>query len=85
MKVVQTTPGAVTVEVTPTEYDAIASALGETLEALEDWEFATRTGVERATMNTLLAAFREQDPYPLTETEADRSSSDSAESDYESP
>lgn len=64
MRVVNVTVDGATVELTPTEYDALASAIGETLEALEDWEFSTRTGVDRATMRTLLMAFREQDPFP---------------------
>ena len=49
-------------DVTQIEYDAIAAALGETLEALEDWEFQTRTGVARQTMRQLLKEFREFDP-----------------------
>ncbi len=65
MRVVNSTENGVTVELSPTEYDAIASALGETMEALEDWEFSTRTGVERAMMRKLLEAFREQDPFPV--------------------
>jgi len=50
------------IEVSQLEYDAIAAALGETLEALEDWEFQTRTGVERDVMRRLLTDFRDADP-----------------------
>ncbi|RPE76012.1 MULTISPECIES: helix-turn-helix domain-containing protein [unclassified Frondihabitans] len=32
----------------------IMSCLNETMEALDDWEFATRVGVDRATVHALL-------------------------------
>jgi hypothetical protein len=40
-------------------------AFGETLNALETWEFQTRTGVDRDTMRQLLRDFRDHDPDPL--------------------
>ena len=36
------------------ELDAIHSGLAETLQALEDWEFHTRTGMQRAEMKAVL-------------------------------
>lgn len=62
MKLIMVGEGVITIEITQLEYDAVASALGETLEALEDWEFATRTGGDRSVMRGLLAQFREHDP-----------------------
>ena len=62
MKLIRVGEGVITIEITQLEYDAAASALGETLEALEDWEFATRTGVDPSVMLGLLAQFRELDP-----------------------
>ena len=67
MKLISLAGGVITIEITQLEYDAVASALGETLEALEDWEFATRTGVDRSVMRGLLAQFREHDPKPGAE------------------
>ena len=45
MKLISLAGGVITIEIAQLEYDAVASALGETLEALEDWEFPIRTGV----------------------------------------
>jgi membrane peptidoglycan carboxypeptidase len=67
MRLISIAGGLVTIEISQLEYDAIASALGETLEALEDWEFATRTGVDPLVMRALLAQFREHDPEPGAE------------------
>lgn len=39
---------------TEAELDAIHSGLAETLEALQDWEFHTRTGMERDDMRAVL-------------------------------
>ena len=60
-------------DVTQIEYYAIAAALGETLEVLEDWEFHPRTGVDRQTVQQLLKDFRESNP---DKTRAQRTSHD---------
>ncbi|MEO5837360.1 MAG: hypothetical protein ABIQ73_28570 [Acidimicrobiales bacterium] len=62
MKFIGVVEDVITIEMTQVEYNAVASALGETLEALEDWEFATRTGVDRSVMRKLRAEFRQHDP-----------------------
>jgi hypothetical protein len=54
----------ISIELSQAEYNAIASALGETLEALEDWEFQTRTGTTPDFVRQLLREFREADPAP---------------------
>lgn len=66
------TSAVIAIEVTQIEYHAIATALGETLEALEDWEFETRTGVDRPTMRRLLREFRTLDPEPPLDPEPRR-------------
>jgi len=42
-------------EVSETELDAMQAGLRETLEALSDWEFQTRTGLERQEMSSILS------------------------------
>jgi hypothetical protein len=44
MKVVQFGPGGVTVQLTRDEIGFIGNAINETIEALDAWEFSTRTG-----------------------------------------
>ena len=44
---------------TETELNAVHSGLAETLEALQDWEFQTRTGMEREEMRTVLRSLRD--------------------------
>jgi len=61
--------GRIDIELTQTEYDAIAAALVETMEALDDWEFQTRTGVDREIMRQLLRDFRSLDPESDTSSE----------------
>ena len=46
-------------EVTEAELNAIHAGLAETLEALEDWEFHTRTGFQREEMKRVLIDLRE--------------------------
>jgi hypothetical protein len=62
MRLVATNDDGSTIFVTRSEYNALISGLRETLEALEDWEFHTRTGVEPSAMRELLDALLAIDP-----------------------
>ena len=54
MKVEISNSGGATVELDAQEFVAFANCLNETLEAVEDWEFSTRVGVERSVVETML-------------------------------
>ena len=47
-----------TLELSEHELNAFHSGLAETLEALADWEFQTRTGIEREEMEAVLGELR---------------------------
>lgn len=54
MKTETTADGGATVELDAQEFVAFANCLNETLEAIEDWEFSTRVGVERSVVEAML-------------------------------
>ena len=54
MKEVERLEGGVIVAFSDDELSMIISSMGETLEALEDWEFETRTGFQREEIRQLL-------------------------------
>jgi hypothetical protein len=54
MKIISTDTAGVTVQFTADELRMLNNAMNETLEALDDDEFSTRVGAERAEMSTLL-------------------------------
>ena len=64
MKLTNSDRDSITIQLSQAEYNAIASALGETLEALDDWEFQTRTGSTPEFVRQLVTEFREADPDP---------------------
>lgn len=54
MKLRLSTEQSFEAQLSDAELDAFQAALRETLEALEDWEFQTRTGLERDEMRAVL-------------------------------
>lgn len=46
--------GGATVELDAQEFVAFANCMNETLQAIEDWEFSTRVGVERSVVEAML-------------------------------
>lgn len=59
MKLRRTDEQVFTLELSEHELNAFHSGLAETLEALADWEFQTRTGIEREEMKAVLRELRE--------------------------
>jgi len=53
MKEVRTSASEVTLQLNGDEIILWLSAINETLEALDDWEFHTRTGFEKAEFRTI--------------------------------
>ena len=54
MKLSQRDPDVFELRVSSLELDAFQTAFNETLNALEDWEFRIRTGLEREEMSRML-------------------------------
>jgi hypothetical protein len=50
--------GSATVLLDPDEFLAFANCLNETLEALPDWEFSMRVGVDRSVVERMSAEAR---------------------------
>ena len=48
--------GGAAVELDAQELVAFANCLNETLEAVEEWEFSTRVGVERSVVEAMLGS-----------------------------
>lgn len=60
MRIIQADPAGAAVELTRAELLTLKQALNEVChgpDAIEDWEFHTRMGVERDAAQTLLAEF----------------------------
>ncbi len=55
MEIQSSDDGNFALELTESELEAVQSGLRETLEALEDWEFETRTGFTREEMRSILS------------------------------
>ncbi len=45
--------GGATVELGPQELIAFRNCINETLEAIDDWEFSTRVGVDRSVVEAM--------------------------------
>ena len=58
-------------ELSELELNAFHSGLAETLEALADWEFQTRTGLEREEMRSILRDLRDARRSAESETRSD--------------
>lgn len=56
MRLVKQDPHGIVVAFTPDELAAIGNALNESLEMIEEWEFATRMGATRAEVAEMVAA-----------------------------
>ena len=55
MELIEATAGGAVLRLSLTEFLALKSALNESLEALEDWEFEIRMGVSQREVCALLA------------------------------
>ena len=58
MKSISVTKAEITVQFDRSEIDFLCNAINETREALEDWEFETRTGVSRERASSILDELR---------------------------
>lgn len=58
MKPISITKTEITIQLERSEIDFLCNAINETREALEDWEFETRTGVKRERASALLDELR---------------------------
>jgi len=58
MEELQATPKDVTIRLSYGEIDLLLNALNEALEAIEDWEFSTRTGFEKSDFRTMQVSLR---------------------------
>ena len=58
MQPISITKAEITVQFDRSEIDFLCNAINETREALEDWEFETRTGVSRERASSLLIELR---------------------------
>jgi hypothetical protein len=57
MDVVEVADGRAVIALHATEIVAIMNSMNEALEAVEDWEFSTRLGVEKDFVRSLRAGF----------------------------
>ena len=57
MRLVKKTKTAAVLEFTSDELATIGNALNESLEGIEEWEFAARMGATREEVEALLASF----------------------------
>lgn len=60
MKLEPNVDGTFTLDLTEVELEAIQAGLRETLEALEEWEFETRTGLTQDEMSHILTDLTSQ-------------------------
>lgn len=67
MKPVSITPNEIVAQFSRAEIDFLCNAVNETLEALQDWEFETRTGVMRDVATSILVQLRRVADAPSTE------------------
>ena len=62
MRLVNKSKTATVLECTPEELAMIGNALNESLEVIEEWEFAARMGATRAEVEELLATLSRLQP-----------------------
>ena len=58
MKEVTASPAEATVRLTRDEIELFLSAINESLESVEDWEFSTRTGFEKEDFRAIQAELK---------------------------